>query len=59
VAAYVSNASPEVFDATAMEAAGVYKSPWDRDRVVDLLARYAQLYRRAAESGDCVLVVHD
>jgi hypothetical protein len=59
VAAYVENATLDLFDATAMEDADVYKSPWRRDRVVDVLARYAQLYRRAAEMDECVLVVLD
>ncbi|MCZ7456236.1 DUF1877 family protein [Streptomyces sp. WMMC940] len=49
----------DVFDTEAMTAAGVYKSPWDRDQILDLLPQYARLYRLAAELNECVLVVHD
>lgn len=58
VASMVDDAR-NVFDPEAMAAAGVYKAPWDRDHLMDLLARYARLYRRAAELDECVLVVHD
>ncbi|MGW4245798.1 DUF1877 family protein [Nocardia sp. NPDC004722] len=49
----------QLFDPEAMEAAGVYKSPWDLDHLLDLLTRYAQLYRTAADLNECVLVKLD
>ncbi|MEU2036873.1 DUF1877 family protein [Nocardia amamiensis] len=49
----------DLYDTTAMEASGVYKWPWDRDYLMDLLAKYARLYRDAADADECVLVVHD
>lgn len=60
VADYVASVLPrveDVFDSAAMEAAGVYKEPWDRDYVVGLLGRYARFYRAAADLDECVLVV--
>ncbi|QLY32604.1 DUF1877 family protein [Nocardia huaxiensis] len=46
-------------DLDAMEAAGVYKGPQDRDHLLDLLGRYVDLYRSAADLGECVLVKLD
>jgi hypothetical protein len=62
VADYVESMVPhagDLVDAAAMEAAGVYKGPRDRDYLVDLLRQYAQLYRVAADLDECVLVVLD
>jgi hypothetical protein len=62
VADYVESTVPHIgdlVDAAAMEAAGVYKGPRDRDHLVDLLGQYVQLYRVAADLGECVLVVLD
>jgi hypothetical protein len=62
VADYVDSVLPQagnLFNAAAMEAAGVYKGPWDRDCLVDLLGQYARFYRAAANLNECVLVVVD
>ncbi|MFJ4654672.1 DUF1877 family protein [Nocardia sp. NPDC088792] len=62
VATYVDDMreiAPQLFDPDAMEAAGVYKAPWDLDYLIDLLAEYARLYRAAADLDECVLVKHD
>lgn len=62
LAAFLEAAIPDaadVFDEPAMAAANVYKAPWDREHVVDLIVSYARLYGRAADRGDCVLVVCD
>ncbi|MGM7648885.1 DUF1877 family protein [Nocardia sp. JW2] len=59
IADYVENnleIAAHLFDGEAMEAAGVYKGPWDRDYLLDQLARYAELYRLAADLDECVLV---
>ncbi|MGW4720458.1 DUF1877 family protein [Nocardia sp. NPDC004260] len=60
-AVYVENMreiAPRLFDADAMEAAGVYKAPWDLDCLIELLAEYATLYQAAADLDECVLVRH-
>ncbi|MFD6162287.1 DUF1877 family protein [Nocardia sp. NPDC060256] len=62
VADYVENSvdsAARLFDADAMVAAGVYKSPQDREYLLDLLAQYAKLYRLAADLDECVLVTLD
>lgn len=62
VAAYLETSlehASRLFDAEAMQAAGVYKSPWDRDHLLDLLVQYAELYRLAADLDECVLVKLD
>ncbi|PKV98370.1 DUF1877 family protein [Nocardia fluminea] len=62
VADYVENSletASHLFDAEAMEATNVYKGPWDRDYLLDELARYAELYRIAADLDECILVTLD
>ncbi|MFE3758901.1 DUF1877 family protein [Nocardia tengchongensis] len=62
VAEYIESSldsAARLFDAEAMKASSVYKGPWDRDHLLDLLAKYAQLYRLAADLDECVLVVLD
>ncbi|GAB4587064.1 DUF1877 family protein [Nocardia sp. IFM 10818] len=49
----------QLFDAEAMNASHVYKGPWDRDELLDLLAQYAKFYRLAADLDECVLVTLD
>jgi hypothetical protein len=59
LAEHVERVADNAFDAEAMLAAAVYKAPWTRAELVDVLAGYARLYRRAAQSGECLLVVRD
>lgn len=62
VADYVENSldsAARLFDAEAMVASGVYKGPWDRNDLLDLLAQYAKLYRLVADLDECVLVTLD
>ncbi|MEV6562877.1 DUF1877 family protein [Nocardia sp. NPDC051756] len=62
VAAFVASnreIAARQLDTEAMEAAGVYKGPRDRDYLLDLLGQYADLYRTAADLDECVLVKLD
>jgi hypothetical protein len=54
VAEYVAG-----FDAEQVTAEDVYKAPWSREELAEVLANYTRLYRGAAELDECVLVVRD